>query len=63
VEDAVSVAQVECWIDRRLTFTQTTPPFVYQLKAAGGIHHAYLKVWDSAGNKLILPEITFTITP
>ncbi|MEN6528913.1 MAG: transglycosylase domain-containing protein [Anaerolineaceae bacterium] len=63
VEDAVSVAQVEWWIDRRLTFTQTSPPFVYQLKAAGGKHHAYVKVWDSAGNKLILPEITFTITP
>lgn len=63
LEDALGIAKVEWWIDRRLTMTQTSAPYVYQLKADGGKHHVYLKVWDSAGNKLILPEISFTIVP
>lgn len=63
VEDVVGISKVEWWIDGEKVLTQTAPPFVYQLRATGGKHAAYLKAWDTAGNQVTMDEITFQIKP
>lgn len=61
VEDQVGISQVEWWVDGRLAFTQSSPPYVYQLRATSGRHKAYLRILDTAGNSATTEEINFQI--
>jgi len=63
VEDQVGIDRVQWWVDGKQVFTQTSPPFVYQLGATSGSHSAYLKIRDSAGNETVTDTVEFLIKP
>ena len=63
VEDQVGIARVEWWLNGKMLLDQTSPPYLYQLKATSGNHKVYLKAWDTAGNRVQSGTVSFGVKP
>ena len=63
VEDLVGINNVEWWVNGKKVMEQTSPPYLYQLKATSGNHTVYVKAWDTAGNRIQSGTVSFRIQP
>ena len=62
VEDNVSVARMEWWLDGQKIAEGVSAPYTYVWSAVAGKHTLMIKAWDNAGNEGTSAEINFTVT-